>query len=233
MSKGSFQIKYHTTDLAHKLLFATRCFVACKLIFTVEYFLTKVTVESFHWFFVAKMGRCWLGGIFTDRGYWWGLLPAGIQEGGGRETNKTVCLLPQAVRCCWGWVHFLMGFSNVNLQAIFGFEGVLTMVTHESFLSSWSIELLPQKLFSPPGISSQSWWGLLLLLGRWDFFPPGVHGKGEVGPNVRGCPHITSAAGGGEGVRQMLTIADEGGKPNADDCWWGGLESEKNLIKWV
>ena len=41
-----------------------------------------------------------------------------------------------------------MRFSNVNLQAIFGFEGVLTMVTHESFLSSWSIELLPQKLFS-------------------------------------------------------------------------------------
>ena len=27
---------------------------------------------------------------------------------------------------------------------------------------------------------------------------------------VRGCPHITSAAGGGEGVRQMLTIADVG-----------------------
>ena len=29
---------------------------------------------------------------------------------------------------------------------------------------------------------------------------------------VRGCPHITSAAGGGEGVSQMLTIADEGGR---------------------
>ena len=27
---------------------------------------------------------------------------------------------------------------------------------------------------------------------------------------IRGCSHITSAAGGGEGVRQMLTIADEG-----------------------
>ena len=37
---------------------------------------------------------------------------------------------------------------------------------------------------------------------------------------IRGCPHITLAAGGGEGVSQMLTIADEwgrGGKPNADD----------------
>ena len=29
---------------------------------------------------------------------------------------------------------------------------------------------------------------------------------------IRGCPHITSAAGGGEGVSQMLTIADEGGR---------------------
>ena len=38
---------------------------------------------------------------------------------------------------------------------------------------------------------------------------------------VMGCAHITSAAGGGEGVSQMMTIADEGGrggKPNADDC---------------
>ena len=36
-----------------------------------------------------------------------------------------------------------------------------------------------------------------------------------------GCPLITSAAGGGERVSQMLMIADEvgrGGKPNADDC---------------
>ena len=29
---------------------------------------------------------------------------------------------------------------------------------------------------------------------------------------IRGCSHITSAAGRGEGVRQMLTIADEGGR---------------------
>ena len=38
---------------------------------------------------------------------------------------------------------------------------------------------------------------------------------------VRGCPLITSAAGGEERVSQMLMIADEGGrggKPNADDC---------------
>ena len=29
---------------------------------------------------------------------------------------------------------------------------------------------------------------------------------------IRGCPHITSVAGGGEGISQMLTIADEGGR---------------------
>ena len=36
---------------------------------------------------------------------------------------------------------------------------------------------------------------------------------GQIGPPpIRGCPHITSAAGGGgKGVSQMLTIADEGG----------------------
>ena len=92
----------------------------------------------------------------------------------------TAWLLPQAVRCCWGWVQILVGFSNVDLQATFRFEGVVTLVTLESFLRSWSIEFLPQKLFSPPGISSQGWWGLLLLLGCKDFFLPGVHGEGEV-----------------------------------------------------
>ena len=30
--------------------------------------------------------------------------------------------------------------------------------------------------------------------------------------SIWGCSHITSAAGGGEGVWQMLTIADKGGK---------------------
>ena len=39
--------------------------------------------------------------------------------------------------------------------------------------------------------------------------------------HLRGCSHITSAAGGGEGVLQMLTIPDKGGRggqPNADHC---------------
>ena len=52
--------------------------------------------------------------------------------------------------------------------------------------SIWSIKLLPQKLFSPPGISSQGWWGFLLPCGGQGFFPPGVHGEGEAGPNGQG-----------------------------------------------
>ena len=42
-----------------------------------------------------------------------------------------------------------------------------------------------------------------------------------LGSPPRGHPHITSAAGGGRGVSQKLTIADKGGrggKPNADNC---------------
>ena len=40
--------------------------------------------------------------------------------------------------------------------------------------------------------------------------------------HIRGRSHITSAAGGGRG-----------GKPNADDCWRGGVKSGENLMKWV
>ena len=39
--------------------------------------------------------------------------------------------------------------------------------------------------------------------------------------SLRGCSHIMSAAGGGEGVSQKMTIADEGGRggrPKDDDC---------------
>ena len=52
--------------------------------------------------------------------------------------------------------------------------------------------------------------------------------------SFRGCSHITSAAGGGEGVWQMLTIADEGGrggKPKADHCWRGEVGVWKNSTK--
>ena len=81
----------------------------------------QITMVTLHGWWLISWSRflgCWLDVNFTGRGYCWRLLPAGIQKGRGRETYKTVCLLPQAVRCCWGWVHFFMRFSNVNLQAI-------------------------------------------------------------------------------------------------------------------
>ena len=44
-----------------------------------------------------------------------------------------------------------------------------------------------------------------------------------VDASILGAVHILrQPPEGGEGVRQMLTIADE-----------GGVESEKNLLKWV
>ena len=79
-----------------------------------------------------------------------------------------------------------------------------------------------------------------------------------VAVSVRGCSHITSAAGGGgslananhclrevRGVSQMLTITDEGGggvsqlltkadkggrgdKPNNDHSWWRGEGLSRN-----
>ena len=144
---------------------------------------------------------CWLDVNFTDRGYCWGLLPAGVQEGGGREAHWAAGLLPQAVRCCRSWVHFLVGFSNMNLQAIFGFEDGVTLFTLESFLikrffsylfsnifffrnvfalqgdvNSWNFKFFLQKLFSSPGISFQSRWSSLVLLpcGSQSFLPTGI-----------------------------------------------------------
>ena len=66
--------------------------------------ITMVTLNGCRLIYWSRFLRYWLDVIFTDKGYRWGLLPAGIQEGGGKETNRAVCLLPQAVRCCWGWV---------------------------------------------------------------------------------------------------------------------------------
>ena len=96
----------------------------------------QITMVTLHGWWLISWSRflgCWLDVNFTGKGCCCGLLPAGIQEGGGREAYRTVCLLPQTVRCCWGCVHFLVRFSNVNLQAIFGFEVVVTMVTLKKF----------------------------------------------------------------------------------------------------
>ena len=129
------------------------------------------------------------------------LLPAGVQEGGGREAHWAPRLLPELIRCCRSWVHFLVGFSNMNPQAIFGFEEVVTLVTLKSFLiknffsslfsnsfffrnvfalqkgvDSWNFKFFLQKLFSSPGISFQSRWSSLVLLpcGSQSFLPTGI-----------------------------------------------------------
>ena len=48
---------------------------------------------------------------------------------------------------------------------------------------------------------------------------------------TRGCPHITSAARGGKGVGQILTIADGGGRGGTSNTDGGGVVSAKSLIK--
>ena len=118
------------------------------------------------------------------RWYWWGLLPAGVQVGGGGEAHWTPRLLSWIFRCCKSGVHFLVSFTNVDLQAVFRFEVVLTLVTLENiffrfsllfrscfhrrrFSLRWRTMLLGQKLCSPPGISSLSWWTLPLLRQGW------------------------------------------------------------------
>ena len=141
------------------------------------------------------------------------LLPAGVQEGGGREAHWAPGLLPQAVRCCRSWVHFLVGFSNMNLQAIFGFEDGVTLFTLESFLiksffsylfsnsfffrkvfalqwdvDSWNFKFFLQKLFSSPGISFQSRGSFLFSFPfeSQSFLPTGIQWEGEAVPKGQG-----------------------------------------------
>ena len=63
-----------------------------------------------------------------------GLLPAGVQEGGGREAHWAPRLLPELIRCCW--IHFSVRFSHLDLQPIFRLEDVSALVTLADFLSS-------------------------------------------------------------------------------------------------
>ena len=183
----------------------------------------QVTVCALHWKLVdvSKMylqllsiGKLWTTRATLKSTFLWsqtslhginidtGLLPAGVQEGGGGETHWAPGLLPQAVRCCWRWVHFLVRFSNMDLQAIFRFEVMITLVTLEYLLVSvfsllfrssflfrripfrWRYRVLLQKFCPSPGISSQGWWTLpLLRSGRWTI-SPGVSGKWEGGANI-------------------------------------------------
>ena len=72
----------------------------------VKQILTPITTE--HWLF------------FSDN-----ILPADVQQGGGREARWTLFTLSQALlRLC-----ALVCFSLMNLQSIVRFEGVSTNVT--------------------------------------------------------------------------------------------------------
>ena len=125
-----------------------------------------------------------------------------------RVTYGVTWLLSWAIRCCLNWVHFLVGFANVDLQTIFRIKVAVTLVALESFLVSgfsrlfrgsihWRrrMAFLVQKLCPPPGISSQSWWGLpLLWQGSWAI-SPGVQGKLEGGANIDGEAECLTLAG--------------------------------------
>ena len=76
-----------------------------------------------------------------------GFLPAGVQEGGGREAHWTLGLLLHAIMC--SWVHRFVRFSKTDLQPIFGCEDVATLVTLENFLienliTSWRFKFSSQ-----------------------------------------------------------------------------------------
>ena len=85
----------------------------------------------------------------SDWGYRSGFLPAGVQEGGGREAHWTPGLLLHAIRCSCRWVHCFVRFSKTDLQPILGCEDVATLVTLENFLienliTSWRFKFSSQ-----------------------------------------------------------------------------------------
>ena len=142
------------------------------------------------------------------------LLPAGIQEWGGRETYWAFHFLPMPIRC---WCHFLVRLTSVDFQAIFRFERIFTLVTLESFLNnnllncffdrnmfplggirSWSFKLFLQKLCPSSCIPPHSRWSFILPLlcfGRQPSLPIGVQVEGEAVPQVQGKGESQRLAG--------------------------------------
>ena len=83
----------------------------------VKQILTPITTE--HWLF------------FSDN-----ILPADVQQGGGREARWTLITLSQALlRQLCG--RRLVRFSHVNLQPGFRFEGLLTLITLVRCTHGW------------------------------------------------------------------------------------------------
>ena len=133
------------------------------------------------------------------------LLPAGVQEGGGREAHRAPKLLPQLLGCWWDGVHFFVSFASMDLQSIFGFEDIFALFTLETttfnylfdsffcrnvFISRRIFQFLLQKLGSSSSISPQGWRSLFLLVlalgGQGLTLAPCFKGEGEGGADGEG-----------------------------------------------
>ena len=91
--------------------------VSDKVFFQDTHVVTIITTE--HWLF------------FSDN-----ILPADVQQGGGREARWTLITLSQALlRQLCG--RRLVRFSHVNLQPGFRFEGLLTLITLVRCTHGW------------------------------------------------------------------------------------------------
>ena len=194
--------------------------VIFKIIFRVESFLAKVTLESLNqrrvdtallihitsvlrWHFLATHMAWYNPDIVLDRGH-------------GQER-------------CWGcfpdslsWWK-LMWFSCVNLQTGLRFERIITLVTLKSctltgwFLVNWNLLLLMcrfalflQELCPALRIPSEGW-GAGLLLGWWiqDFLTPGVQSEGEGWANVEG--ELDNLALAGQCLAECHALCCQGG----------------------
>ena len=108
---------------------------------------------------------------------------------GGGEADWTPWLLPWAIRCCWGWVHFLVGFANIDLQTIFRFEVAVTLVTLEStgFVLLKIFFEAKAEVSCPETLPSS--WHFFLEFILWhcrSAISLGVQGKCEWGANIEG-----------------------------------------------
>ena len=143
------QIKtVHIAGHTHKSLPATSCFVFLKLIFTVECFLTVVAFD-------------------TDGGYWWALIPAGIQERGEAErlTELPGCCLRRSgvagveFRFLWDFPTWIFKpFSDLNVLShwshlkTFSSDGALSFFLRSSSLLLASRLRVDGVFLSDPGV---------------------------------------------------------------------------------
>ena len=114
------------------------------------------------------------------------LLPAGVQQGRGRQAHGTLRVLPQNLLVC---------FTLVDFQAIRSFETRIALFARKCFTlvlvgfqASYHSRLLGKEIFSAFSISLQGRWVFLLLdlHGQGCLALLGVQGEGEGGANGDG-----------------------------------------------